>query len=57
MKYYRSMALDKIQSIMSEDDPDKCQRASELQSQIDSLDCIDADDSAYQAIYDEANFL
>jgi hypothetical protein len=54
MKYYRSMALDKIQSAMSSDDFDKCQKANDLMSQVSSLDIIDAEDGAYQFIYDEA---
>jgi hypothetical protein len=54
MKYYRSMAVDKIQSAMTSDDFDKCQKANDLMSQVSSLDIIDAEDGAYQFIYDEA---
>lgn len=54
MKYYRSMAMDKIQEALSSSDSDKYDKANNLSSQIQSLDIIDADDSSYQFIYDEA---
>lgn len=57
MKYYRSMALDRINQFIHGFDCDKANTAQNLMSQLESLDFIDADDSAYMSIYEEANQL
>lgn len=57
MKYYRTMAMSRIIDFIHGFDCDKANTAQNLMSQIESLDSIDADDSAYMSIYEEANQL